>query len=418
MKLLSFLFLPFLWKHGKNLSGTITRGNDIYCIKSKYLNNEFNETRLIDSIKLPKTRKFIPVPTSSMNTDTNMEYFGDIRVLQFNMLADGLCGLRADLGAFSRATLSDVIWERRKTQLLYEILQYDPDVITLQECDHYYDFFSPELSQRGYDGLFAPKPASACLEVSENSDGCAIFIRRKKLRFLSSETLTFAFSKAALDENVVVDDDKQIKAQNQVALITLCELVNNRKGYDDVKNQLYSKTPPIIIATTHLKAAKNSIGEKTRYLEICQLLTALDNVVNSMNSYKSQSPIVILTGDLNAAPTNCSTGYSSLTYTAVKDHHLGLRSVLNDDLISFQSNHNLWTTWKARKKSGKENVVKHCIDYIMYTPPSESRPGAKATAILQLFAADEVSEQLLPSSCYPSDHVAIAADLSMMGPKK
>ena len=184
MKLLSFLFLPFLWKHVKNLSGTITRRNDIYCINSKYLSND---TQLIDSIKFPKTRKFIPVPSSSMSIDTSMEYFGDIRVLQFNMLADGLCGLRADLGAFSRATLSDVIWERRKTQLLYEILQYDPDVVTLQECDHYYDFFLPELMKRGYDGLFAPKPASACLEVSDNSDGCAIFLRRSKITAISAE---------------------------------------------------------------------------------------------------------------------------------------------------------------------------------------------------------------------------------------
>jgi nocturnin len=416
MKLLSLLFLPFLWKHVKNFGGVITKGNYIYDMKANYLNIKLNETGFADSIQLPKARKFVPVPSSSKNLGANMDYFGDIRVLQFNMLADGLCGLRADLGAFSRATLNDVIWERRKTQLLHEILQYDPDVITLQECDHYYDFFSPELSHRGYDGLFAPKPASACLEVSENSDGCAIFIRRKKLRFLSSETLTFAFSKASLDDSFTIDDDKQIKAQNQVALITLCELVTDKN--DDNDSKLYIKAPPIIIATTHLKAAKNNIGEKIRYLEICQLLASLDNVVNSMRSHKSQAPIVILTGDLNAAPTNSSTGYSSLTYTAIKDHHLGLRSVLNDDLSSFQTRHNLWTTWKARKKSGKENVVKHCIDYIMYTPPSETRPGAKSSAILQLFAADEISEQLLPSSCYPSDHVAIAADLSILGPKK
>ena len=43
--------------------------------------------------------------------------------------------------------------------------QYQPDVITMQENDHYYDFFLPELAALGYDGFFAPKPASACLEV-------------------------------------------------------------------------------------------------------------------------------------------------------------------------------------------------------------------------------------------------------------
>ena len=107
--------------------------------------------------------------------------------MQFNMLADGLSGLREDLGAFSRAKAEDVRWENRKMKLLYEILQYDPDAITLQECDHYYDFFLPALTARGYDGIFAPKPASACLEVSDNSDGCAIFVRRSKFKIRSAE---------------------------------------------------------------------------------------------------------------------------------------------------------------------------------------------------------------------------------------
>eukprot|EP01035_Chromulina_nebulosa_P056653 gene56653-77645_t len=138
------------------------------------------------------------------------------------MLADGLSGLRADLGAFSRAKEEDVCWESRKVKILYELLQYDPDVITLQECDHYYDFFLPALSAKGYDGIFAPKPASACLEVSENSDGCAIFVRRSKFLIRSSETITYALSKAEVSaESEMKDEDRQVRPQNQVALIAV-----------------------------------------------------------------------------------------------------------------------------------------------------------------------------------------------------
>ena len=108
-------------------------------------------------------------------------------MLQFNMLADGLSGLRDDLGAFSRAQKDDVSWDNRKNKIMYEILQYDPDIVTLQECDHYYDFVLPELEEEGYVGTFAPKPASACLQVSENSDGCAIFVKRKRLNIVSTE---------------------------------------------------------------------------------------------------------------------------------------------------------------------------------------------------------------------------------------
>ena len=142
---------------------------------------------------LPPERRFVqlppvPLPPAAPGGGTgSVVSFGTFRVLQFNMLADGLSGLRQDLGAFSRVTAEDMNWEKRGKLLLHEILQYDPDIITLQECDHYYDCFLPELDARGYDGMFAPKPASACLEVSDNSDGCAIFVRRSKIYVTSFE---------------------------------------------------------------------------------------------------------------------------------------------------------------------------------------------------------------------------------------
>lgn len=82
------------------------------------------------NIPLPKTRKFLPLPpstltspslislitsptkkkadsltpssstSSSMEIKTTLTVHGKLRVLQFNMLADGLFGLRKDFGAF------------------------------------------------------------------------------------------------------------------------------------------------------------------------------------------------------------------------------------------------------------------------------------------------------------------------------
>jgi len=409
------------------------------------------------------------------------------------MLADGLFGLRKDFGAFSRTKGEYVQWSRRREQLLHEVLQYDPDIITLQECDHYYDCFLPELSARGYNGMFAPKPASACLEVSDSSDGCAIFVKTSKLRITSSETITFALSRAEVsdeDEELVVED-KQIRAQNQVALLLVCELIQPQQqnsgssgGKKSIANSSTANlttfsnsanastqistpnnklsdnlnAPPIIVATTHLKAAKTLKGEKYRYREVVQLLAAIKRVRDSMSP--GRQPAILLTGDLNAAPTNSSTGYSSLAYEAVKSHPLGLRSVLNDDVRISNNDIPVWTTWKARRKQGKESVTKHCIDYILYAPPpslatsftplspsslssssSASPPttsstttpialavppapitttteafqvGLRATAVLDLFTVQEVGETLLPSPSYPSDHLAIAVDLEVL----
>jgi endonuclease/exonuclease/phosphatase family metal-dependent hydrolase len=409
------------------------------------------------------------------------------------MLADGLFGLRKDFGAFSRTKGEYVQWSRRREQLLHEVLQYDPDIITLQECDHYYDCFLPELSARGYNGMFAPKPASACLEVSDSSDGCAIFVKTSKLRITSSETITFALSRAEVsdgDEELVVED-KQVRAQNQVALLLVCELIQPQQQNSgsvggkksiaisstatlttssnsaNTSTQIFTQNnkisenlnaPPIIVATTHLKAAKTLKGERYRYREVVQLLAAIKRVRDSMGP--GRQPAILLTGDLNAAPTNSSTGYSSLAYEAVKSHSLGLRSVLNDDVRISNNDIPVWTTWKARRKQGEESVTKHCIDYILYAPPpslgtsflplSPSSPstsssaspptassttfpialavppaastttteafqvGLRATAVLDLFTAQEVGDTLLPSPSYPSDHLAIAVDLEVL----
>ena len=132
---------------------------------------------------MPIKREF----NSILHSNDNVAVLGTFRTLQFNILADGLSGLRTDLGGFCDVQEKDVTWETRKANLMSEILQYEPDVITLQECDHYYDYFLPELTNKGYSGIFAPKPASACLTVSDRSDGCAIFLKKDRFRVLSSE---------------------------------------------------------------------------------------------------------------------------------------------------------------------------------------------------------------------------------------
>ena len=141
-------------------------------------------------IVTPFPRKFLPLETI-YSDKTSTILHSKIRILQFNILADGLSGLRKDLGAFSRIERNDMIWENRQDRLLLEMKQYTPDIITLQEVDHYYDYFLPILSSLGYDGFYSPKPASACLEISTNSDGCCVFVRRDKLRVVSAEVINF-----------------------------------------------------------------------------------------------------------------------------------------------------------------------------------------------------------------------------------
>jgi len=61
-----------------------------------------------------------------------------------------------------------------------------------------------------------------------------------------------------------------------------------------------------------------------------------------------------------------------------------------------------YTTWKVRS----EGEQKHAIDYIFF-----SRNNFTVKAVLDLPDAAQVGEDRLPSWGYPSDHLALAADL-------
>ncbi|KAJ1439779.1 Endonuclease/exonuclease/phosphatase [Ochromonadaceae sp. CCMP2298] len=317
-------------------------------------------------------RKFLQLPRSP-NAPSSEDAVGTamLRVLQYNVLADGLAGLRDDGGGFSRATKGQLNWETRKHKLLSEITRYSPDVITLQEVDHYYDFFLPELRQRGYVGIFGPKPTSACLEVSDSSDGCAMFINSKRLRVLSCETQTLALSKAELtDSGELQEDEKNIRAQNQVALIAVCVLIDADEGSLSSNSTARSRVapPPIVVGTTHLKSSKSATGERYRQLGINNVLSAIGIIYKNLERV-GRTPAVVLTGCLNAVPNTVQ--YEPLCYRAVKAHSLGLRSVYNEDLSLSQvkmSVPQVYTTWKKRVSDGGEVEVQSCVDYIFYRP--------------------------------------------------
>ena len=65
-------------------------------------------------------------------------------------------------------------------------------------------------------------------------------------------------------------------------------------------------------------------------------------------------------------------------------------------------------------KTSREHISKHATDYIFYSPLRVDRPGFRAVAVIDLFDEDDVGKRLLPSSRYPSDHVAIVGDFELL----
>ena len=195
-----------------------------------------------------------------------------LRVVQFNVLADGLSGRDTKLGGFDSAPPASLRWEARRERLLEEVFRHPgrvPDVICLEEVDHYSDWFLPRLRERGYRGFFVKKPKSPCLKTAPGSgleDGCALFCREATVSVVCVETLNYASS-------------------NQVALLATVRVTGPQTG-----------SSSFVVACTHLVARKTAEGEAARKRQVCELMARLDTM---------GLPCVICL-DMNAAPHDAS----------------------------------------------------------------------------------------------------------------
>lgn len=98
---------------------------------------------------------------------SDFEQSASLRIMQFNVLADGLCG-----GYSSKETEKSFIgvdreclqWTHRGIRLVEEILRYKPDVVGLEECDQIEDLMK-YLGPNGYDYCYQTKGTSPIPKV-------------------------------------------------------------------------------------------------------------------------------------------------------------------------------------------------------------------------------------------------------------
>ncbi|XP_069027004.1 nocturnin-like isoform X2 [Embiotoca jacksoni] len=279
-----------------------------------------------------------------------------IRVMQWNILAQAL-GEGKD--GFIRCPLDALNWHERKYLILEEILTYRPDILCLQEVDHYYDTFQPIMAGLGYHGSFLAKPWSPCLDVERNNgpDGCALFYRRS--RFSLRATAHLRLSAVTMPTN-------------QVAIVqTLTCRATGR---------------PLCVGVTHLKA--RSGWERLRGAQGADLLRSLRSI-----TARGAVPLVVC-GDFNAEP-------SEDVYQRFSSSPLRLNSAYK--LLSRDGQTEpAYTTWKIRP-SGESRGT---LDYIWY-----SADALSVHSLLDIPTEDQIGPDRLPSYHYPSDHLSLLCDV-------
>ncbi|KAK9500837.1 hypothetical protein O3M35_002024 [Rhynocoris fuscipes] len=307
---------------------------------------------------IPRTFRTLSVLNSSPKINKSHEIVpindkAGIRVLQWNLLSQTL-GLNND--NFVRCPSEALHWQRRRNLLTQEIVRFSPDVICLQEVDHF-NYLKKSLGTQGYVGVFFPKPDSPCMYIKDNNgpDGCAIFFRSNRFELIRCETRVLEVWRVQ---------------SNQVAVLAILRDLHTG-------NEL-------CVATTHLKARNGA------------LLAALRNeqgkdLLDFVTTHCGDRPVIVC-GDFNAEPIEPV--YSTVT------SHPALR--LASAYANYQAGEPPYTTWKVRD----EGEICHTIDYIFY-----SANNFRVSSLLDFPSGDEIGECRVPSYSYPSDHFSLVCDL-------
>ncbi|XP_031640004.1 nocturnin isoform X3 [Contarinia nasturtii] len=335
---------------------------------------------------------------SSPKSSTNQ-----VRILQWNILSQSL-GQHND--NFVCCPADALTWESRKYLILQEIIQNDPDVICLQEVDHF-KFLQTMLATQNYEGIFFPKPDSPCLYITENNgpDGCALFYKKTKFDLVNYDTRILEVWRVQ---------------SNQVTITANLRIIETGKE--------------ICVCTTHLKARNGALLAKLRNEQGKDLMRFVQRVANNR-------PILI-SGDFNAepiepvystvinyAPLKLSSAYADLlasisnnsnedkesentvavdavdSETNDDDGDDGITNGVKSRVDHLISNEPPYTTWKIRE----EGEVCHTIDYVFY-----SRDKLKVNNCLKFPHGKEVGENRTPSHRYPSDHFSLLCDFEII----
>ena len=183
-------------------------------------------------------------------------------LLTFNTLADSLCNADSFPHASCPAGLD---WSLRRHLLLDELTGANrcseasppPDILCLQECDHFADWFQPQLALRGFtrgghfQGKFASPVAGGLI------DGLAVFVRPERFRVRRVQKIQI------------------MPGMNQVAMLLQLEplLPSSSSGSGEKMRSQHR----LYVVTTHLKAKEGF--ELVRLKQVQTILAALQSFI-------------------------------------------------------------------------------------------------------------------------------------------
>ncbi|XP_049821947.1 2',5'-phosphodiesterase 12-like isoform X2 [Aethina tumida] len=319
----------------------------------------------------------------------------EFRVVSYNILADLYCD-----SDYTRETLFPycppyaLSIDYRKQLFRKEITGYNADIICLQEVDRkvYKNDLHPIMTQLGYAGDF-------CVKGGEVVEGLTLFYNTARFNHLQSHRIVFAeildkdpvlaeiWSKVAVNSKL----SARILERTTTLQLNVIESIDN----DEV----------LVVANTHLYFHPDS--DHIRLIHGGVAIKYIENFVEDLKKKTNKRISLIFCGDFNSTP-ECGI-YKLYTTGHVPKNFIDYQSNKDEaiDNLELQQPFKLASACGTPKYTNFTACFADCLDYIFY-----DRDNLSVVQVVPLPSVEELQQNTaLPSVTFPSDHVALIADL-------
>ncbi|XP_037088721.1 2',5'-phosphodiesterase 12-like, partial [Pollicipes pollicipes] len=328
------------------------------------------------------------------------------RVISYNILAD----LYAD-SDFTRTVLHPYCppyalhIDYRKQLIVKELLGYNGDIVCLQEVDKkvFDGDLTPMLGDAGLEGVFTYKGGQV-------TEGLVCFFRRDKLRLLQTERLVLgeAFSQDPLYADI---------ERACVASPPLRDRLTMRTQVLQVNVLESTVAPPegpsrlLVVANTHLYFKPDA--DHVRALQIGMCMRHLERLVERLRAEVPTREVALLfCGDFNSCPE--FSVVRLMTKQSLEEGLADFSSAPGEEVrgVSFRQPYQMASACGLPAYTNHVDTFVGCLDYIFYMADC-----MEVLQVVPLPSHEEVTRHTaLPSVVFPSDHLALVADLGWRRP--
>ncbi|KAI9249754.1 Endonuclease/exonuclease/phosphatase [Phascolomyces articulosus] len=302
-------------------------------------------------------------------------------------------------------------WDYRKELVMTEILRWNSDVICLQEIEmsQFEDFFRDRFQEAGgYESIFFPKSRAKTMTDDERRsvDGCAIFYKASRYKLLAHHLLEYSqtvLQRSDLKESE--DTFNRVMVKDNVAIMILLQ---------DIKTG-----SRVLVANSHIhwdpQYADVKLVQVGILLEEIERFTEKhrghDKDEDAASTSKKTSIPTVICGDFNSQPD--SGVYELLAKGSIKKNHPDFDNHVYGNYTSKGIKHNLTPLKSAYASIGELPFTnytprfKGVLDYIWHTADT-----LETVSVLGPIDQDYLDKVVgFPNPHFPSDHIAIAAQL-------